>query len=99
MRLVESHDRISDTWPERRPQARLGRFLDRRQPRHPQFARLCPQGRHRAHYLKTKKPRSKILILDAKDNFSQQRLFARAWKELYGDMIERIALSQGGRAT
>ena len=25
-----------------------------------------------AHYLKTKKPRSKVLILDAKDGFSQQ---------------------------
>lgn len=52
-----------------------------------------------AHYLKTRKPRSKVLILDAKDNFSQQRLFERAWKELYGDMIERIGLSQGGRVT
>ncbi|MDA9524830.1 cytochrome C [Bradyrhizobium sp. CCBAU 11434] len=52
-----------------------------------------------AHYLKTKKPRSKVLILDAKDTFSQQRLFEQAWKELYGDMIERIGLSQGGRVT
>ncbi|MEA2940085.1 MAG: sulfide dehydrogenase [flavocytochrome c] flavoprotein chain [Bradyrhizobium sp.] len=52
-----------------------------------------------AHYLKTKKPRSKILILDAKDGFSQQRLFEQAWKEMYPDMIERIALSQGGRVT
>lgn len=52
-----------------------------------------------AHYLKTNKPRSKVLILDAKDNFSQQRLFEKAWKELYGDMIERIGLSQGGRVT
>ncbi|MBJ7408022.1 MAG: FAD-dependent oxidoreductase [Bradyrhizobium sp.] len=52
-----------------------------------------------AHYLKAKKPRSKVLILDAKDTFSQQRLFERAWKELYGDMIERIGLSQGGRVT
>ncbi|MET4442121.1 sulfide dehydrogenase [flavocytochrome c] flavoprotein subunit [Bradyrhizobium sp. GM2.2] len=52
-----------------------------------------------AHYLKTKKPRSKVLILDAKDNFSQQRLFEKAWRELYGDMIERIGLSQGGRVT
>jgi sulfide dehydrogenase [flavocytochrome c] flavoprotein chain len=50
-----------------------------------------------AHYLKTKKPRSKILILDAKDGFSQQRLFESAWKELYPGMIERISLSQGGR--
>ena len=36
-----------------------------------------------AHYLKTKKPRSKVLILDAKDAFPQQRLFENAWKELY----------------
>lgn len=52
-----------------------------------------------AHYLKMKKPRSKVLILDAKDGFSQQRLFEQAWKQLYGDMIERVALSQGGRVT
>lgn len=52
-----------------------------------------------AHYLKANKPRSKVLILDAKDSFSQQRLFEQAWKELYGGMIERVALSQGGRVT
>jgi sulfide dehydrogenase [flavocytochrome c] flavoprotein chain len=52
-----------------------------------------------AHYLKTKKPRSKVLILDAKDGFSQQRLFENAWQELYPGMIERVALSQGGRVT
>jgi sulfide dehydrogenase [flavocytochrome c] flavoprotein subunit len=50
-----------------------------------------------AHYLKSKKPRSKILILDAKDAIPQQRLFESAWKELYPGMIERISLSQGGR--
>jgi NADPH-dependent 2,4-dienoyl-CoA reductase/sulfur reductase-like enzyme len=50
-----------------------------------------------AHYLKAKKPRSKILILDAKDTFSQQRLFEKAWKEFYPGLIERIPLSQGGR--
>jgi len=52
-----------------------------------------------AHYLKTRKPRSKVLILDAKDGFSQQKLFEAAWKELYPGMIERISLSQGGRVT
>src|SRR5690242_8334927 len=52
-----------------------------------------------AHYLKTNKPRSKVLVLDAKDGYSQQKLFEAAWKELYPDMIERIALSQGGRVT
>jgi NADPH-dependent 2,4-dienoyl-CoA reductase/sulfur reductase-like enzyme len=50
-----------------------------------------------AHYLKAKKPRSKVLVLDAKDAFSQQRLFENAWKEFYPGMIERISLSQGGR--
>ena len=52
-----------------------------------------------AHYLKTNKPRSKVLVLDAKDTYSQQKLFEAAWKELYPGMIERIALSQGGRVT
>ena len=45
MRLVESHDRISDTGPERRAQARVGRHGDRRQPRHPRVARIRAQGR------------------------------------------------------
>jgi sulfide dehydrogenase [flavocytochrome c] flavoprotein subunit len=50
-----------------------------------------------AHYLKSRKPRSKIIILDAKDVIPQQRLFENAWKELYPGMIERVSLSQGGR--
>jgi sulfide dehydrogenase [flavocytochrome c] flavoprotein subunit len=50
-----------------------------------------------AHYLKAKKSRSKILILDAKDVFSQQKLFEKAWKEFYPGMIERVPLSEGGR--
>jgi sulfide dehydrogenase [flavocytochrome c] flavoprotein subunit len=50
-----------------------------------------------AHYLKSRKPRSKIIILDAKDIIPQQRLFENAWKELYPGMIERVSLSQGGR--
>ena len=62
----------------------------------------CPPGPYErasliAHYLKTKKPRSKLLILDAKDTFSKQRLFQSAWKELYPGMIEWISLSQGGK--
>src|SRR3954469_8539055 len=52
-----------------------------------------------AHYLKARKPRSKVLILDAKDSFSQQKLFEQAWAALYGGMIERISISQGGRVT
>lgn len=62
----------------------------------------CPPGPYEracliAYYLKTKKPRSKLLILDAKDTFSKQRLFQNAWKELYPDMVEWVSLSQGGK--
>lgn len=49
-----------------------------------------------AHYLKNNKPRSKVLILDAKDNFSKQGLFMKAWKELYPGMIEWVPASEGG---
>jgi sulfide dehydrogenase [flavocytochrome c] flavoprotein subunit len=52
-----------------------------------------------AHYLKTRKPRSKIIILDAKDAIPQQLLFENAWQELYPGMIERVSLSKGGRVT
>lgn len=51
-----------------------------------------------AHYLKTRKPRAKVMLLDAKDSFPQQLLFEHAWNELYPGMIERVSLSQGGRA-
>ena len=62
----------------------------------------CPPGPYEracliAYYLKTKKPRSKLLILDAKDTFSKQRLFQNAWKELYPGMVEWVSLSQGGK--
>lgn len=64
----------------------------------------CPPGPYErasliAHYLKTHKPRSKLLLLDAKDNFSKQRLFEAAWKEVYPGMIEWVSLSFGGRVT
>ena len=45
VRLVEGHDRISDARRERRAQARLGRVLDRRQPRHPRVAEVCARRR------------------------------------------------------
>ncbi len=52
-----------------------------------------------ACYLKRHKPRSKVLILDAKDSFSQQKLFQKAWQELYAGMIEWVPLSQAGKVT
>jgi sulfide dehydrogenase [flavocytochrome c] flavoprotein chain len=52
-----------------------------------------------AHYLKTWKPRSKIIVLDAKDSFTMQRLFEAAWKELYPGLIEWVSISDGGSLT
>jgi sulfide dehydrogenase [flavocytochrome c] flavoprotein chain len=49
-----------------------------------------------AHYLKTKKPRSKVIVLDAKDSFTMQKLFENAWKALYPDMVEWVPVGQGG---
>ena len=62
----------------------------------------CPPGPYErasliAHYLKTHKPRSKLLILDAKDTFSKQRLFQSAWQELYPGIVEWVSLSSGGK--
>src|SRR5439155_15995512 len=62
----------------------------------------CPPGPYErasliAHYLKTKKPKSKLIVLDSKDAFSKQRLFQNAWKELYPDHLEWVSLSQGGK--
>jgi NADPH-dependent 2,4-dienoyl-CoA reductase/sulfur reductase-like enzyme len=51
-----------------------------------------------AYYLKTKKPRAKLVVLDAKDTFSMQRLFENAWKELYPN-LEWISVSSGGNPT
>jgi len=41
-----------------------------------------------AYYFKQFKPKSKILILDAKDRFSGQELFQDAWSRHYPGMIE-----------
>lgn len=62
----------------------------------------CPPGPYErasliAHYLKQHKPKSKILILDAKEKFSKQPLFQQGWQAVYGDMIEWVAGSKGGK--
>jgi len=64
----------------------------------------CPPGPYErasliAHFLKTKKPKSKLLVLDAKDTFSKQRLFQAAWAELYPGLLEWVPLSKGGNVT
>jgi sulfide dehydrogenase [flavocytochrome c] flavoprotein chain len=67
----------------------------------PAYPYRCPTAPYErasliAHYLKARKPRSKVLILDAKDGFTQQRLFEEAWQALYPGLVEWVALSQGG---
>lgn len=62
----------------------------------------CPPGPYErvsmiAHYFKQHKPRSKILILDAKDAFSKQALFQQGWEQHYGSMIEWVPFSQDGK--
>jgi sulfide dehydrogenase [flavocytochrome c] flavoprotein chain len=62
----------------------------------------CPPGPYErasliAWYLKTHKPKSKILVLDAKDAFSKQKLFQEAWKQFYPDLLEWVSLSDGGK--
>jgi NADPH-dependent 2,4-dienoyl-CoA reductase/sulfur reductase-like enzyme len=62
----------------------------------------CPPGPYEraamiAHYLKTTKPRSKVLLLDAKDQFSKQGLFVDGWKAAYGPMIEWVGLANDGK--
>lgn len=64
----------------------------------------CPPGPYErasliAWYLKTNKPRSKLLVLDAKDQFSKQRLFQQAWAKLYPGILEWVSLSDGGKVT
>ena len=61
----------------------------------------CPPGPYErasliAHYLKTAKPRSKLIVLDAKDAFSKQGLFKAAWAELYPGLLEYVPLAEGG---
>ena len=61
----------------------------------------CPPGPYErasliADYFKREKPRSKIIILDAKENFSKQGLFVEGWQANFGDMIEWVPGSKGG---
>ncbi|TGD98647.1 NAD(P)/FAD-dependent oxidoreductase [Methylobacterium nonmethylotrophicum] len=64
----------------------------------------CPPGPYErasliAWFLKTRKPRAKLIVLDAKDTFSKQRLFESAWRALYPDILEYVPLAAGGQVT
>ncbi|MEO5364040.1 MAG: NAD(P)/FAD-dependent oxidoreductase [Magnetococcus sp. DMHC-8] len=67
----------------------------------------CPPGPYEraslvAHYLKKNKPKSKVLILDAKPKFSKQGLFQEGWTQLYGfgtdnSIIKWVSGAEGGK--
>lgn len=64
----------------------------------------CPPGPYErasqvAYYFKRHKPKSKILILDAKEAFSKQGLFLAGWEKLYPGMIEWVSSAKGGVVT
>jgi sulfide dehydrogenase [flavocytochrome c] flavoprotein subunit len=69
----------------------------------------CPPGPYErasqiAHYLKNNKPKSKIIILDAKSKFSKMGLFVDGWRKHYGyetdnSLIEWISKEEGGTVT
>jgi sulfide dehydrogenase [flavocytochrome c] flavoprotein subunit len=61
----------------------------------------CPPGPYErasliAHYLKQHKPRSKVIILDAKTQFPKQALFMKGWEELYPGMVEWVSAEKEG---
>ena len=64
----------------------------------------CPPGPYErasliANYLKTHKPSSKLIVLDAKDSFSKMPLFQEAWAEHYPDHLEWRGASDDGRVS
>ena len=63
----------------------------------------CPPGPYErasmiAHYIKTQKPKSKLIIFDPKPKFSKMALFQEGWEANYNDIIEWIGpdFSGGG---
>lgn len=61
----------------------------------------CPPGPYErasliAHYLQRHKPRSKVLILDAKTQFAKQALFLKGWQTLYPGMVEWVSAAKEG---
>lgn len=61
----------------------------------------CPPGPYEracliARYLQRFKPRSKLLLLDAKTQFTKQALFTRAWEKLYPGLVEWLPYTRTG---
>lgn len=61
----------------------------------------CPPGPYEraslvANYFKKHKPKSKVLILDAKNKFAKKGLFEAGWEREYPGMIEWVSQNMGG---
>lgn len=61
----------------------------------------CPPGPYErasliANYIKTSKPKSKLIILDASESFAKQDLFQEAWDNLFPGIVQWIPGSQSG---
>jgi NADPH-dependent 2,4-dienoyl-CoA reductase/sulfur reductase-like enzyme len=61
----------------------------------------CPPGPYErismvAHVLRDRNPTAKILLVDPKESFSKEGLFAEGWEASYTGMIDRIGPDFGG---
>ncbi len=61
----------------------------------------CPPGPYErtcqiASYLKANKPKSKVLVVDAKEKFSKMKLFKQAFERHYSSNVEWVPASQTG---
>ncbi len=59
----------------------------------PQNPYRCPPGPYEracmiAHFLKTKKPKAKLILFDAKKTYAKQAVFEEAFDEYYKDIVE-----------
>ncbi|MCB1922718.1 MAG: FAD-dependent oxidoreductase [Gammaproteobacteria bacterium] len=59
------------------------------------YERACQIGM----YLKAHKPKSKLMIFDAKEKFSKQGLFMQAFERHYAGIIEWVGADKGGTVT
>lgn len=67
----------------------------------PQNPYRCPPGPYEraslfAWYLSRRRQRCKILVVDAKDDFSKRALFQLGWDQLYPGVIEWVPRASGG---
>lgn len=67
----------------------------------PDLPYRCPPGPYErasliAARLKAAKPKSRLIVIDAKDSFAKQALFQEGWAALYPDQIRWVSFSDNG---